>query len=329
MSKDNGKTAIIEQPAGVYSPQQAAELARRQIQRYQDNPNASLVTGIDGFDELLQPLRSNICIIHGITDHGKSTLTDIITENNLPDPDSREIIVKVLLEDTIEEQTNRNASANTSPFLSVHQITSGKMNDEEMQNFERSLLKLSERPIWLIGNSQEDHKRQTLTTVPMLLEAINWIEDTQDVKIKLIVADYFQKFAKHQSRYARTNRDIYMEQVDMLDSIAQGFGCPLLLLSQSNRTPDEQKRVPQKSDLQETSRLEQAARTVIVVYRPHLHHNKGTFWEYAGQSILIEDDKYVLLGIQKQKYKEANVYRLFKTNEQRQMKRVDLRNALV
>lgn len=316
----------MTKPEQVYSPHEAAQLAKEQITDFQANPNKSLVTGIADFDKHLYPLRSNICIIHGITDHGKSTLADIITENNLPQLGDGEIVVKVLLEDTIEEQAIREASIDTDPFLSVQDITSGKMSDEQIKTFDKALTHLQGKPVWRVGNSMADHRSQKLTTAPMLLEALNWITDTQQKRIRLVVVDYFQSIAAHAR--SKNMREIYIEQVDMLDSMAQGFGCPLLLLSQSNRTPDEQKRIPMKSDLQETSRLEQRARTVICVYRPHMHHPIGTYWKFGGAEHFIKDDKLVLLGIQKQKHMPAPVYKLFRTNEQRKMVPQDSRPGI-
>lgn len=305
----------------IYSPQRASKLSSQEVQDLQGTPSG-LLTGIQDFDELLYPLRSNLCIVHGITNHGKSTLADIIAENNMPAPDGNEIIVKVLLEDTIEEQVIREASTHTQPFLSVSDITSGKMNTDQLKTFNRALVTLATQPVWRIGNSRADYANQRRATVDMIFDAIAWIKSNQDKKIRLIVLDYFQRIAAHKGG---DPRHIYIDQVEKLDAMAQGFGSPMLLLSQSSREANKAKRVPMEYDLKETGSLEEAARTIIVVYRPHIHVGAGKLWDFAGMSIKLDADNYVLLGIQKQKYKESPVYRIFKTNEQRKMTRVILK----
>lgn len=313
-----------QMPQNVFPPQRAGKLAAQEISELKES-GPGLLTGIPQFDELLYPLRSNICIIHGITNHGKSTLADIVAENNMPKAGSNEIIVKVLLEDTIEEQVIREASANSSPFLSVSEITSGKMNKEQENAFTRAVMKLSALPVWRIGNSRMDYRTGNRADVHMIFDAVSWIRENQEKKIKLIVIDYFQRI---RGENRGDFRQMYVEQVEKIDAMAQGFGCPVLLLSQSSRDANKQKRIPLEHDLSETKMLEDAARTIISVYRPHIHHGVNSTWEFQGESIFLTDDKFILLGIQKQKYKEAPVYRLFKTNEQRQMVKVELRNVL-
>jgi replicative DNA helicase len=313
-----------QMPQNVFPPQRAGKLATEEIQELRGT-RPGLVTGIPHFDELLYPLRSNICIIHGITNHGKSTLADIVAENNMPKIGEKEIIVKVLLEDTIEEQVIREASTRTAPFLSVSEITSGKMSKEQENNFTKAVMTLSAQPVWRIGNSRMDYRTGNMADVHMIFDAISWIRENQEKKIKLIVIDYFQRI-KGQGR--GDYRQMYVEQVEKIDAMAQGFGCPVLLLSQSSREANRQKRVPLEYDLSETKMLEDAARTIISVYRPHIHHGVDSTWDFQGQSIFITDHNFILLGIQKQKYKEAPVYRLFKSNEQRKMVKVDLVNVL-
>ena len=315
----------MKKPENVFSPQEASKLAVDEISGLQGT-SPGLVTGIADFDELLYPLRANVCIIHGITNHGKSTLADIIAENNLPDPkESDEIIVKCLLEDTIEEQVIREASTHTSPFLSVSDITYGKLEPEQESIFQRAVMQLATQPVWRIGNSRLDYRTGNRADVDMLFDAISWIRETQEKKIKLIVIDYFQRI---KGNFKGDARQMYIEQVERIDAMAQGFGSPVLLLSQSSREANKQKRVPLEHDLSETRALEDTARTIIVSYRPHIHHGVNAIWDFQGKSIFLTDHNFVMLGIQKQKYEDSPVYRIFKTNPQRQMTKVDLENVL-
>jgi replicative DNA helicase len=308
----------------VYGPQDAVHLAREQVLEYQNSPNPGLKTGIPGIDELLYPLRSNVAIIHALTNHGKSVLLDNIVENNLPSPEEPdEVIVKVLLEDSIEEQAIRESSMQSDPFLSVSDITSGKMTKEQMKNFDRALLNLAQKPVWRIGNSQQDHRERTLTTAPMMFDAIKWIAEKQGKKIRAVAIDYFQRIALPEG--TREHRQGYKEQVDILDSMAQGFGCPVIVAAQSGREADKQRRMPQKNEIQETSRLEQAARCVMVSYRPHDHFGIGSEWTFLNHTITINDDKLVVIGIQKQKYEKWPVYRLFRTTENMGLVQVDIK----
>ena len=313
-----------QMPANVFPPQRASKLATEEVASLQGT-TPGLVTGIADFDELLYPLRSNICIIHGITNHGKSTLADIVAENNMPKPEDEEIIVKVLLEDTIEEQVIREASTRSMPFLSVSEITSGKLSGDQETTFKKAVMQLAVQPVWRIGNSRMDYRTDKRADVNMIFDAIDWIRTNQNKKIKLVVIDYFQRI-KAQNR--GDVRQMYVEQVEKIDAMAQGFGCPVLLLSQSSREANKAKRVPLEYDLSETKMLEDAARTIIVSYRPHIHHGVDAIWDYQGKSIYITDHNFILLGIQKQKYRESPIYRLFKTNEQRKMVRVELENLL-
>lgn len=310
----------MKKPSNVISPSEAAKLAVEEIQDIQAGAHTGLLTGLPDLDELLFPLRSNICLLHGITGHGKSTLGDIIMANNLPPVDGDEIAVKVLLEDTIEEQVIREASADT--MLSVADITSGKMTKEQEREFVRATMKMATKPVWRIGNSRLDHRRGTTADADMIFDAISWITETQGKRVRLVMIDYFQRIATPRGDV----RIGYKNQLDKIDSMAQGFGCPVLLLSQSSREANKAKRVPMEYDMSETKSLEDYARTVMVVYRPHLHFGINSTWDFMGQSILMKHENYILIGIQKQKHKPYPRYRIFVTNEQRQMHKADLRS---
>lgn len=310
---------MTKKPDYLFGPQEASKLA---IQEVAGIEGTGLLTGIPDFDELLYPLRANICIVHGITNHGKSTFADIVAENNMPAADGDEIIVKVLLEDTIEEQVIREASTKTVPFLSVYDITNGKMSKEQSVAFQKAAMQLAQQPVWRIGNSRMDYRRGTRADVHMIFDAISWVKENQSKRIKLITIDYFQRIRGNDRM---DTRQMYVEQVEKIDAMAQGFGCPVLLLSQSSREANKQKRVPLEHDLSETKMLEDAARAIIVCYRPHIHYPVGSAWTFGGDNILITGQDFVLLGIQKQKYMPSPVYRLFKSNEQRKMVKVDLR----
>ncbi len=303
---------------------QVSKLASAEVDAMQKSSRPPLLPGIEGLDDMMYGLRSNICTIHGNTNHGKTVLAEIITANNMPKLEENEVVVKCLLEDALEEMAIREASTLTQPFLSVSDITSGKMTPEQLKNFKLSLNKLGTRPIWHIGNSRQDYQKSTLATVPQIKDAVDWIANTQGKKIKLIVVDYFQRIKPHSK--GRRDDLLYGEMVDMLDYIALGYNCPLLLLSQSSREAAKQRRIPVETDMKQTGKLEEAARTVLVVYRPHIQYSIGSEWDYFGTPVPITDDKLICIGIQKQKYKQAPRYRLFRTNERKHLTRVDLKN---
>ena len=124
----------------TYAPQDAQLLARDLVvNEYQKNPYPGFRIGIPEIDEKLFQLRSNVVVLQGRTNHGKSALARHVEMANTPNlkqtPD--EIIIKCMLEDTIEEMAIMEASATTArhrdiQYLSVGDIVSGKMNREQL-----------------------------------------------------------------------------------------------------------------------------------------------------------------------------------------------------
>ena len=300
--------------ANVYAPLEAVNLTLESVFAEQDSLLGGIETGIAKLDEKITPLKG-ITTLHAYTDHGKTELGNIIQRHNTPLAETNEIVVEVLLEESIEEQGIKQISQETTPLMSVFDIVRTKFTPEEKKKFTRAAMKLATKPVWRIGNSQEDHRKKRRITVPMLHDALDWIVESQGKKIRFIKIDYLQRFKMHKTGNERL---VFADMMDRLDSIAQGYA-PILLLAQSGREADKQKRMPYPSEIQETSSAEQFSRNVMSIYRPIKHYEKDSMWDFGGVSYKV-DPMLFMIGIQKWKNVEYTpMYRAFMSNEKRDL----------
>jgi len=281
----------------IYSPPEASSLTVKLMEDYRNNPDSGTSSGIDKLDQHLTPWRSHIVIVQGFTNHGKTTLMNYIAKQNSLTCAEDEIIVHIDTENSLEEAVIKDISAVSD--VPIPSILMGKTTDFQWKQVMQAAMNRAQKPIWLMALSEKDYRSGQRATVPMIQKALNFVQETQGKKVKMVVLDYFQRIRFHDNK--QPARIVYSEMVNMLQDIALGCGAPLLLGCQTSRSSKKRdNKMPALQDLLETSNLEQSARTVISCYMPGKEdYRVGELWG-IGKGYTVTDD-LIMLSILKQK----------------------------
>lgn len=133
-------------------------------------------------------------------------------------------------------------------------------------------------PISQIGGADLYINHETPRTISQIRAQAKEIRDRHG-RIGLVMIDYLGK-VKVEGSYKR--HDLGIEEVVAgAKSIAKEFDCPVMLLSQLNRSLEQRpNKRPNMGDLKDSSAIEQEADTILFLYRDEVYHpdnpdNKG------------------------------------------------------
>ncbi|HEY3323587.1 MAG TPA: replicative DNA helicase [Planctomycetota bacterium] len=108
-------------------------------------------------------------------------------------------------------------------------------------------------------------------TVPQLRARCRRLKLRKD--LKMVIIDYLQLMKG--TSYGATNREQEVSEISRsLKGLARDLECPVIVLSQLNRSAekrDDGDKRPQLSDLRESGAIEQDADVVIMLYRPEYY----------------------------------------------------------
>lgn len=156
--------------------------------------------------------------------------------------------------------------------LDQHRMRNGNLEDEDWEKLTTALGKLNEAPIFIdegAGLSSFDVRARARRL------------HRQTGKLGLIVIDYLQLMAAPAGRQGENRATEISEISRSLKALAKELDCPVVALSQLNRSVEQRPdKRPVMSDLRESGAIEQDADVILFIYRDEVYNpdspDKGT-----------------------------------------------------
>jgi replicative DNA helicase len=230
---------------------EAAQMAISEIEARVLNPGlAGISTGIEALDEVTHGWRPGHLIIIGAdTGGGKSTLA-LCQAATAASRGSHGIYISA--EMTAVELTQRVLQAKAGVW--GNRLLTGDMNSDQLNSLRMAAQNVAQDRLWMIP------KACTLAEIRMA------IADRRAIwgKCDFVVVDYIQ-IMKLDGKDGR--REAVAEYIYGLKAIANEYQVPVIALSQLNRAGNQTDTPPEKSAFIESSSIEQAANSAILLWR--------------------------------------------------------------
>jgi replicative DNA helicase len=242
-------------------PDVLARVVERVDDLYQ-NPNPSDVTGVpSGFFDLDQKTAGmhagDLLIIAGRPSMGKTSLALNIAEyvaitERLP--------VAIFSMEMGAEQLAMRVLCSVGR-LDAQRVRTGRLNEDDWGRLTQAMALTKEAQI---------HIDETPALNPLELRSRARRLSRQYGKLGLIVVDYLQLMSASSTGENRTTE--ISEITRSLKGLAKELGCPVLALSQLNRTVEQRTdKRPVMSDLRESGAIEQDADLILFIYRDEVY----------------------------------------------------------
>jgi replicative DNA helicase len=146
--------------------------------------------------------------------------------------------------------------------LDQHKLRTGRLHDEDWTRLTHAVGKLNDAPI---------HVDETPALNPLELRARARRLHRQYKKLGLIVVDYLQLMS---GATPGENRATELSEISRsMKSLAKELGCPVVALSQLNRSLEQRpNKRPVMSDLRESGAIEQDADLILFIYRDEVYN---------------------------------------------------------
>jgi len=156
--------------------------------------------------------------------------------------------------------------------LDQHRMRNGNLEDEDWEKLTTALGKLNEAPIFIdegAGLSSFDVRARARRL------------HRQTGKLGLIVVDYLQLMAAPAGKQGENRATEISEISRSLKALAKELDCPVVALSQLNRSVEQRPdKRPVMSDLRESGAIEQDADVILFIYSDEVYNpdspDKGT-----------------------------------------------------
>ncbi len=241
------------------------DVLARVVDRVDDlykNPNPSDVTGVpSGFFDLDQKTAGmhagELMIIAGRPSMGKTSLALNIAEfvaiaERLP--------VAIFSMEMGAEQLAMRVLCSVGR-LDAQRVRTGRLTEDDWGRLTQAMTQTKEASI---------HIDETPALNPLELRSRARRLSRQYGKLGLIVVDYLQLMSASSSGENRTTE--ISEITRSLKGLAKELGCPVLALSQLNRTVEQRTdKRPVMSDLRESGAIEQDADLILFIYRDEVY----------------------------------------------------------
>ncbi|MFN4901568.1 MAG: replicative DNA helicase [Betaproteobacteria bacterium] len=241
------------------------DVLARVVERVDDlyqNPNPSDVTGVpSGFFDLDQKTAGmhagDLLIIAGRPSMGKTSLALNIAEyvaitERLP--------VAIFSMEMGAEQLAMRMLCSVGR-LDAQRVRTGRLNEDDWGRLTQAMALTKEAQI---------HIDETPALNPLELRSRARRLSRQYGKLGLIVVDYLQLMSASSTGENRTTE--ISEITRSLKGLAKELGCPVLALSQLNRTVEQRTdKRPVMSDLRESGAIEQDADLILFIYRDEVY----------------------------------------------------------
>ncbi len=154
--------------------------------------------------------------------------------------------------------------------LDQHRLRTGRLNDEDWPRLTHAIQKMNEAQIFI---------DETPALSSIELRARSRRLARQCGKLGLIIVDYLQLMSANSPG---ENRATEISEISRnLKGLAKELGCPVIALSQLNRSLEQRpNKRPVMSDLRESGAIEQDADVILFIYRDEVYNpdspDKGT-----------------------------------------------------
>tara|TARA_R110000803_G_scaffold166755_6_gene230060 strand:+ start:6518 stop:7963 length:1446 start_codon:yes stop_codon:yes gene_type:complete len=229
-----------------------------------------IATQIHDLDAKMSGLiKKDLIVIGGRPSMGKTTLAMNMAEESAKQGNltlffSLEMPIEALMLRMFANQAN----------VPIMKMREGQLGESQWDSLTKSIGKLKDMPLYI---------DETPAMSPSMIRTrTRRLQRKTGQKVGLIVVDYIQLMSAD-TRVEKREGEI-SEITRKLKTMAKEFDCPIVALSQLNRSlenrPKDQRR-PRMSDLRESGAIEQDADIIIFVYRDEVYNEdmsnfKGT-----------------------------------------------------
>lgn len=224
-----------------------------------DSQITGLSTGFADLDEKTSGLQpSDLIIVAGRPSMGKTTFAMNLVENALMKSD------KTILVFSLEMPAESLVMRMISSLGRIEQgrVRTGKLDDEDWSRLASTVALLQSRKLFI---------DDTAGISPTEMRARARRVAREQGEIGLIMVDYLQLMQLGGSSDNRVNE--ISEISRSLKALAKEFNCPVVALSQLNRSLEQRpNKRPVNSDLRESGAIEQDADVIMFVYRDEVYH---------------------------------------------------------
>ena len=233
-----------------------------------DDPITGLRTGFSDFDEKTSGLQgSDLIIVAGRPSMGKTTFAMNVVENAALK--TGQPVAVFSMEMPGDQLAMRMMSS--LGRIDQHRVRTGKLEDDDWPRLTSAVGMLAEASIYIDDTPG-------LTPTELRARARRLARDHEH-GLGLIMIDYLQLM---QSSGSFDNRANEISEISRsLKSLAKELDCPVIALSQLNRSLEQRpNKRPVMSDLRESGAIEQDADVIVFIYRDEVYNedspDKGT-----------------------------------------------------
>ncbi|WP_309149051.1 MULTISPECIES: replicative DNA helicase [Dasania] len=237
-----------------------------------DGGITGVTTGFAKLDEMTSGLQaSDLIIVAARPSMGKTTFAMNLVENALFGSE------KPVLVFSMEMPADAIVMRMISSVGRINQthVRTGQLSEEEWPKLAAAITKLKDKPLFIDDTA-------ALTPTEVRARARRLVREHGD--LGLIMIDYLQLMRVAGNNEGRTAE--ISEISRSLKSIAKEFQCPVVALSQLNRSLEQRpNKRPINSDLRESGAIEQDADVIMFIYRDEVY-NEDTTDKGVGEIII-------------------------------------------
>jgi len=263
---------ISEQGPKAGGPQEVNPLLEGAIERIEELFNSGgditgLSTGFTDLDKMTSGLQpSDLVIVAGRPSMGKTSFAMNLVENAILAQDKPILVFS--MEMPAEQLVIRILSSVGK--IDQTRIRNGKLEQEDWPKLSAAVSKLKDVPLLI-----DDTAALTPTELRSRARRVH----REHGQLGMIMVDYMQLMQIAGSSEGRTAE--ISEISRNLKAIAKEFNCPMVALSQLNRSLEQRpNKRPVNSDLRESGAIEQDADVIMFIYRDEVYNedspDKGT-----------------------------------------------------
>ena len=246
---------------------------------------AGIQTGLGHIDDVMIPMKpGDVVGVMARPGGGKSTFMAYLTRKTARDialqGRENEIAVYITYEQHVEEvesyfQLNGNG-------YSLTDISRGNIDLDTLISNSNQRAGL---PVWIVGSSVTRRKTTPRMTFDRIVESLEYVEREWNKKPAIVALDYVQIIPIEKAAERVTQ---VTEAIMRTKELAMRLACPILVGVQAGRAVDDRRvKIPNASDCQWASAIEQVADKLFSLWRPILTEEEGAIvGKYQGSPVL-------------------------------------------